>query len=271
MKESHRKLEDLSLKLARYLSRQVYQSIFEGRQDARIGCSRKKLTVFFSDIVGFGNKTEGMESEDLTFILNGYLNRMAGVVLKHGGTLDKFIGDAVLVFFGDPETKGVPEDAVACVRMALEMKEAISELNRLWLATGIRQGFEARMGITTGFSTVGNFGSDERMDYTIIGKQVNLANRLQAAAQPGEILISKETWLLVKDAFSCVAKEPIQVKGFDRPILTYAVTGAALAEGAAPIEDARPGFRLALDPAQVEPAERSVVVDKLRSAIASLQ
>ena len=271
LKESHRKLEDLSLKLARYLSRQVYQSIFEGRQDARIGCSRKKLTVFFSDIVGFGNKTEGMESEDLTFILNGYLNRMAGVVLKHGGTLDKFIGDAVLVFFGDPETKGVPEDAVACVRMALEMKEAISELNRLWLATGIRQGFEARMGITTGFSTVGNFGSDERMDYTIIGKQVNLANRLQAAAQPGEILISQETWLLVKDAFSCVAKEPIQVKGFDRPILTYAVTGGALAEGAAPIEDARPGFRLALDPAQVEPAERSVVVDKLRSAIASLQ
>ena len=134
LKESHRKLEDLSLKLARYLSRQVYQSIFEGRQDARIGCSRKKLTVFFSDIVGFGNKTEGMESEDLTFILNGYLNRMAGVVLKHGGTLDKFVGDAVLVFFGDPETKGVPEDAVACVRMALEMKEAISraEPSRGW-------------------------------------------------------------------------------------------------------------------------------------------
>ena len=271
LKESHRKLEDLSLKLARYLSSQVYQSIFEGRQDARIGCSRKKLTMFFSDIVGFGNKTEGMESEDLTFILNGYLNRMAGLVLKHGGTLDKFVGDAVLVFFGDPETKGVPEDAAACVRMALEMKEAISELNHVWLATGIRQGFEVRMGITTGFSTVGNFGSDERMDYTIIGKQVNLANRLQAAAQPGEILISQETWLLVKDAFSCVAKEPIQVKGFDRPIQTYAVTGGALAEDAAPIEDARPGFRLALDPAQVQPGERSAVVDKLRSAIASLQ
>ena len=129
--------------------------------------------MFFSDIVGFANQTEGMESEDFTFILNGYLNRMAEVVLKHGGTLDKFIGDAVLVFFGDPETKGVAEDAVACVRMALEMKEAIVELNREWLAKGIRQGFEVRMGISTGFSTVGNFGSDERMDYTIIGKQVN--------------------------------------------------------------------------------------------------
>ena len=271
LKQSHRRLEDLSLKLGRYLSRQVYESIFEGRQDARIGCSRKKLTVFFSDIVGFANQTEGMESEDVTFILNGYLNRMAGVVLKHGGTLDKFIGDAVLVFFGDPETKGVAEDAVACVRMALEMKEAIGELNREWLAKGIRQGFEVRMGISTGFSTVGNFGSDERMDYTIIGKQVNLANRLQAAAQPGEILIGQETWLLVRDVFLCVAKEPVQVKGFERPIQTHSVICAALAEGVALIEDERPGFHLKLDPTQVEPAERIAVVEKLRAAIASLR
>ena len=271
LKQSHRRLEDLSLKLARYLSRPVYQSIFEGRQDARIGCSRKKLTVFFSDIVGFADQTEGMESEDVTFILNGYLNRMADVVLKHGGTLDKFIGDAVLVFFGDPETQGVAEDAVACVWMALEMKEAIHELNREWLAKGIRQGFEVRMGVSTGFSTVGNFGSDERMDYTIIGKQVNLANRLQAAAQPGEILISQETWLLVRDTFLCVAKEPVQVKGFDRPIQTHAVIGAALKRGVTLIEDARPGFQLTLDPAQVEPAERIAVVEKLRAAIASLR
>jgi adenylate cyclase len=271
LKQSHRKLEDLSLKLARYLSRQIYQSIFEGRQDARIGCSRKKLTVFFSDIVGFANQTEDMESEDFTFILNGYLNRMAEVVLKHGGTLDKFIGDAVLVFFGDPETKGVAEDAVACVQMALEMKEAIGELNRAWLAKGIMQGFKVRMGITTGYSTVGNFGSDEHMDYTIIGKQVNLANRLQAAALPGEVLIGHETWRLVKDTFSCVAKEPIQVKGFDRPIQTYAVIGSLTSPDAAPVEDSRRGFRLALDPKEIEPAERGAVIDKLRAAIASLQ
>jgi adenylate cyclase len=271
LKKSHRRLEDLSLKLARYLSRQVYQSIFEGRQDARIGGSRKKLTVFFSDIVGFAHQTEGMESEDLTFILNSYLNRMAEVVSKHGGTLDKFIGDAVLVFFGDPESKGVVEDAVACVRMALEMKEAIAELNREWLAEGIKQGFEVRMGISTGFSMVGNFGSDERMDYTIIGKQVNLANRLQAAAQPGEILIGQETWLLVREMFLCVAKEPVQVKGFERPIQTHAVVGAALVQGRGPMEDVRPGFRLTLDPAQVQPSERIAVVEKLRAAIASLQ
>jgi adenylate cyclase len=270
LKQSLQKLEDLSLKLARYLPQQVYQSIFEGRQDARIGCSRKKLTVFFSDIVGFVNETEGIEPEDFTFILNGYLNRMAQVVSKHGGTLDKFIGDAVLVFFGDPETNGVAEDAAACVWMALEMKEAIVKLNREWLAKGIRQGFEVRMGISTGFATVGNFGSDERMDYTIIGKQVNLANRLQAVAQPGEILIGEETWLLVRDMFRCIAKKPVQAKGFERPIQTYVVTGPELSEDPAVIEEARPGFRLTLDPAQVEPSERLAVVEKLRAAIARL-
>ena len=270
LKHSLGRLEDLSLKLARYLPRQVYQSIFEGRQDARIGCSRKKLTIFFSDIVGFVNETEGIEPEDFTFILNGYLNRMAQVVSKHGGTLDKFIGDAVLVFFGDPESNGVAEDAAACVWMALEMKEAIVELNREWLAKGIRQGFEVRMGISTGFATVGNFGSDERMDYTIIGKQVNLANRLQAAAQAGEILIGEETWLLVRDVFRCVAKKPVQAKGFERPIQTYAVTGPELSEDRAIIDEARRGFRLTLDPGQIEPSERLAVVEKLRAAIASL-
>ncbi|MGC2576423.1 MAG: adenylate/guanylate cyclase domain-containing protein [Terrimicrobiaceae bacterium] len=211
-----------------------------------------------------------MESEDFTFILNGYLNQMAEAVSKHGGTLDQFMGDAVLVFFGDPETKGVAEDAAACVRMALEMKEARRELNHAWLAKGISQGFEVRMGITTGFSTVGNFGSDERMDYTIIGKQVNLANRLQAAAQAGETLIGQETWLLVRDVFRCVAKKPVQAKGFERPIQTYAVMGPELSEDPAIIEEARPGFRLTLDPAQVESSERLAVVEKLRAAIARL-
>ncbi|HEY5744298.1 MAG TPA: adenylate/guanylate cyclase domain-containing protein, partial [Terrimicrobiaceae bacterium] len=264
------KLEDLSLKLARYLPRQVYQSIFDGRQDARIGCSRKKLTVFFSDIVGFVNETEDIEPEDFTFILNGYLNRMAQVVSKHGGTLDKFIGDALLVFFGDPESNGVAEDAAACVWMALEMNEAIVELNREWLAKGIKQGFEVRMGISTGFATVGNFGSNERMEYTIIGKQVNLANRLQAAAQAGEILIGQETWLLVRDLFRCVGKKPVQAKGFDRPIQSYAVIGPELSENSAVIEEAQPGFRLTLDPARVDPSERLAVVEKLRTAIARL-
>ncbi|MBX3732173.1 MAG: response regulator [Verrucomicrobiae bacterium] len=272
LRQSRKNLEQLSEKLSRYLSPQVYQSIFEGRQDARIGSSRKKLTVFFSDIVGFTKQTEGMEPEDLAFILNGYLNRMWQIVQRHGGTFDKFMGDAVLVFFGDPETQGLAEDARAAVRMALEMREALTTLGTEWADRGIPRRFEVRMGLTTGFCTVGNFGSEERMSYTIIGNQVNLASRLQSAAQPGEILLVHETWLLVKDKFECVPKEPIFVKGFEHPIQTYAVIAprgdAAISQR---IDASRTGFSLVLDPAQVEPQDRAVVVEHLKAALNQLQ
>lgn len=272
LRQSRRDLQGLSAKLSRYLSPQVYQSIFEGRQDARIGSSRKKLTVFFSDIVGFTRQTEGMEPEDLAFILNGYLNRMSGIVHRHGGTFDKFMGDAVLVFFGDPDSHGVPEDARAAVRMALEMRDALVGLGAEWADRGIPRGFEVRMGLTTGFCTVGNFGSEERMAYTIIGNQVNLASRLQSVAQPGEILVVHETWLLVKEEFDCLPKEPIFVKGFERPIQTYAVTGP---RGTTPlnrrIDDARSGFSLVLDPARVEAQDRPIVVEHLKAALKRMQ
>lgn len=268
LKQARDRMEDLSHKLARYLSPQVYQSIFEGRQDARIGSSRKKLTVFFSDIVQFTRQTEGMEPEDLAFILNSYLNRMSALVNRHNGTLDKFMGDAVLVFFGDPETKGERADAQACVRMALDMQRALPELNEEWQARGIAKGFEVRMGITTGFCTVGNFGSDERMAYTIMGNQVNLASRLQAAARPGEILIAHETWLLVKDALECTPQEPIHVKGFDRPIQTYIVRGElGTTFQSRHLDESRDGFSLVLDTASVRPEQRTEIIQKLRAAI----
>jgi len=272
LKESRQKLEQLSVKLSRYLSPQVYQSIFEGKQDAQIGSSRKKLTVFLSDIVGFTAQTEHMEAEDLTFLLNSYLNRMANIVMLHGGTLDKYIGDAILVFFGDPESKGTEEDAAACVAMALDMRRAIDELQKLWEKRGITQQFTIRIGITTGYCTVGNFGSEQRMDYTVIGGHVNLASRLESAATPGEILIGPETYALVNSRFACDPKEPISVKGIEGPVQTYQVVGEA-SGGAADgkIEASRPGFFLQVDPAAIDPDEKRAVVDALRSAISRLQ
>ena len=114
LKTARDDIENFSDKLSRYVSPQIKKSIFEGKQDASIGSSRKKLTIFFSDIVGFTAKTDHMEPEDLTSLLNSYLDRMSMIALKHGGTVDKFIGDAVLIFFGDPETKGIKQDALAC-------------------------------------------------------------------------------------------------------------------------------------------------------------
>ncbi len=272
LRRARRKMEDLSTKLARYLSPQIYQSIFEGRQDARIGGRRRKLTVFFSDIVQFTRQTEAMEPEDLAYILNSYLNRMSALVEQYGGTLDKFIGDAVLVFFGDPESRGEKEDALSCVRMALEMMRTLSELSEQWQTKGIAKEFEVRVGITTGFSTVGNFGSDERMTYTIIGNQVNLANRLQAAAKPGEILIAHETWLLVKDEIECIPQEPIYVKGFERPIQTYIVRGKIGATyQERHLEESCDGFSLSLDPAAVKPEQKAEIIGKLKAALDRLK
>ncbi len=128
----HRELEVLSSKLAKYLSPQVYASIFAGRQEVKLASQRKKLTVFFSDIAGFTETTDKMESEDVTQLLNQYLTEMSRVALEYGATIDKYVGDAIMIFFGDPETRGVKEDALACVKMAIAMQKRMQELGAIW-------------------------------------------------------------------------------------------------------------------------------------------
>lgn len=223
VRERTQALESLTAKLAKYLSPQVYHSIFHGQNDVRVETRRKKLTVFFSDIKGFTEMTDSLESEVLSGLLNNYLDEMAQIALKHGGTIDKFIGDAVMVFFGDPETCGEREDAVACVRMALEMRDRMIVLREKWKNEGIYKPLRIRCGINTGYCTVGNFGCESRMDYTIVGGQVNLASRLESSAEPDQILISHETYALVKDAIACVEKGELSVKGIARPVQTYQV------------------------------------------------
>ena len=191
--DKSRALEQLSNQLAKYLSPQVYESIFTGKQEVKIASRRKELTVFFSDIAGFTETTDRLESEDLTRLLNHYLTEMSRIALSYGATVDKYVGDAILIFFGDPETRGVKEDALACIEMAIAMRKRMLELQHVWRASGLEKPLQCRIGINTGYCTVGNFGSEVRMDYTIIGGGVNLASRLEAAATPGEILISFET------------------------------------------------------------------------------
>src|SRR5215468_10187290 len=166
-------LEQLSNQLAKYLSPQIYESIFSGRQQVKLVSQRKRLTVFFSDLAGFTETTEMLESEDLTRLLNQYLTEMSQIALAHGATIDKYVGDAIVIFFGDPETRGVKEDALACVKMAIAMRERMKELEDAWKSSGVENPLRCRMGINTGICTVGNFGSDARMDYTIIGAGVN--------------------------------------------------------------------------------------------------
>ena len=222
--EKSAELEILSAKLARYLSPQIYEQIFSGNQDADVTSQRKKLTVFFSDIVGFTDITEHLESEELTSLINFYLNEMSTIALKYGGTIDKYIGDAILIFFGDPETKGYAEDATNCLKMAIEMQQKMQELTNVWGKNfGLKTVLSIRIGINTGFCTVGNFGSENRLDYTVIGSPVNLASRLESSAQPNKIIVSEETYLLVRDLFELQEVGEIKLKGISRPVKYFEV------------------------------------------------
>ncbi|MBO9449963.1 adenylate/guanylate cyclase domain-containing protein [Tropicibacter sp. R16_0] len=212
-------MEQLSERLGKYISPQLYQSIFAGTQKVEVASQRKKLTVLFSDIVGFTTIAERLESEELTALLNQYLTEMSEIVLQHGGTLDKFIGDAVVVYFGDTDDgRTAQENAINCVQMALAMRARVSKLRMAWREQGLDDTIDLRIGINTGFCTVGNFGSDQRMDYTIIGSEVNLAARLEAAAEAGGILLAQETYALVKGAIQAAPAGTVMAKGFSRPV-----------------------------------------------------
>ena len=217
-------MEDVSGQLAKYLSPQIYESIFSGKQNVEVKSYRKKITVFFSDIVNFTVISDKLESEELTALLNFYLNEMSQIALKHGATIDKYIGDAIMIFFGDPESFGIEEDSRRCVAMAVEMQQRMAELWGYWSKHfGLKKDLEIRVGINTGYCTVGNFGSEDRLDYTVIGAAVNLASRLESAATPSGILVSEETYFQVKDYFSFDAPQQLELKGLERSVSAYEV------------------------------------------------
>ena len=193
---------------------------------------------------------------------------MSDVALQHGGTVDKFIGDAILVFFGDPETRGVVEDARAAVKMAVAMQSRLAELSERWMRRGIEKPFRARMGINTGYCNVGNFGSADRMDYTIIGAEANLAARLQQVAGTGQIVMSYETYALVSDMVVAKRLPPITMKGISREIMPYVVEAVVSADGHAPvIQESQAGESLFLDPSQIDPKDIERIKDMLAAAV----
>lgn len=264
-------LENVSRQLAKYISPQLYQAIRSGSQEVSVASKRKKLTVFFSDIVGFTETTDQLESEELTSLLNEYLTEMSFIAQKYGANFDKFIGDAIVLYFGDPETAGVKEDAAQCVRMAIAMQQRMHELRNRWREQGLERPFELRIGINTGYCTVGNFGSEDRMDYTIIGGEVNLAARLESHAETGGILMAYETYAQVRDWVMADEGEQISVKGFAKPVITYRVRGIyddLASEGQIIHHDAT-GVTLTIDRGKL--ADRDGTVSVLKAAISELE
>lgn len=268
--EAQEKIEQLAGKLSKYLSPQVYQSIFSGEKNVKIEAYRKNLTVFFSDIKGFTEITDSLEPEVLSSLLNNYLNEMSKIALKYGGTIDKFVGDAIMIFFGDPETKGQKEDAKACVLMAIEMRERMKYLQKMWEDQGISKPLRIRIGVNTGYCNVGNFGSEDRLDYTIIGGEVNLASRLESNADAGQILISHETYALVKNQIICEKKEEIKVKGIAHKVQTYQVvnTKEKLVKSKNFLNEEFEGFNLSID---LERIKKEKVVATLKKALHEIE
>lgn len=227
IEEKSNQLEVLANRLAKYLSPQIYHSIFSQTEDKTHSHARKNLTIFFSDIVQFTDLSDVMEPERLATVINSYLSEMTNVALECGGTIDKFIGDAVLVFFGDPDTEGEEQDALKCVEMAFRMQERVKALQGYWKKNGVTNGLKVRMGIATGFCTVGNFGSDQRLDYTVLGSPVNLAARLQGLAEADTILLDENTHNLVETQVKAELKGEFTPRGFAREVKYFELQGYA--------------------------------------------
>jgi adenylate cyclase len=193
------------------------------------GGQKKVITIMFTDIKSFTTFSAALSPDEIRKLLNEYFEAMVDILFKHEGTVDKFIGDGLMVFFGDPEPQS--DHALRCVRAAIEMQQKCRELKERWERER-KFPLMIRIGINTGPVVVGNMGSSRRLSYTALGADVNLAQRLEANAPAEGILISGSTYELVKDSIKTHPPELIRVKGFDKPINVYNIRlGDYIAEG----------------------------------------
>jgi class 3 adenylate cyclase/CHASE3 domain sensor protein len=205
--------------LRRYLSPQLADSIMSGNMVVGEKPRRRSLTVLFADLRDFTPISLKVEPDELVDMLNEYLTIMTDIVFKHGGTLDKYIGDAIMCFFGDP----VPQEdhPQRAVSTALEMRAQVAELQRRWHV--FQHPLNIGIGVSTGYVTVGNIGSPSRIEYTVIGNHVNLASRLSDRAKPGQILISERTMVGVQGSIEAVEVFNVRLQGVSQRLKVFEI------------------------------------------------
>ena len=220
-KKVNEQVEELSRynELRRYLSPKITERILLNGSDLNEISHRKLMTVLFSDIRGFSDLTDSLEPEEISLLLNNYLSEMAKLIHQHEGTLDKIIGDGIMVFFGDPVS--ISDHAQRAVLLAIDMQKKTDQLKDEWVAYG--HDLNIGIGINTGYMTVGNIGSEFHRDYTVVGNQVNIAARLESMAKAGEILISQRTYSKAKSAAGIEEAGRFQLKGIHSPVAVYRV------------------------------------------------
>lgn len=206
----------------KYVARQVVEKILSGKGQMKLHGERQYVTVLFADVRGFTKLAEEREPEDVVALLNRYFNMVVDIIFKYEGTLDKFIGDNVMAVFGAPIKSDNDEERA--VMAAMEIQSGMEKFN-MERKLNNEEAISVGIGINTGEAVVGNIGSEKRMDYTVIGDTVNVADRIQSAASGGEILISTLTYKEVSDTFTCRKLPPITVKGRQKPIHIFKVTG----------------------------------------------
>jgi len=211
--------------LAKFLPRQVAEGLLAGQLAPEVGFERRRITVLFADMVGFTDLSETLEPEELSELLNEYLRQMTSAVLANGGTLDNFIGDGIMAVFGAPEAMPETEQALSAVRAAIEMRRRGRDLAGNLRAKGIPADLDIRVGLNTGRCTVGVFGSDVIRAYKAVGFAVNVAARLQSAAEAGSILCGFRTYALIRDQVTAEPRDPLRVKGAARPVEAWEITG----------------------------------------------
>jgi class 3 adenylate cyclase/CheY-like chemotaxis protein len=208
-------------RLKRFFSPQLAELIVAGGAEDPLKTHRREITVVFLDLRGFSTFAETTEPEEVMGVLREYHAAMGQLILEHEGTLERFTGDGMMIFFNDPTP--VPDPQERAVRMALAMRERVDDLVRAWRKRGYELDFG--VGLAQGYATLGAIGFEGRWDYGAIGTVTNLAARLCGEAQPGQILISRRLYSSLEERIEAVPVGEMSLKGFSRPVSVYNVTG----------------------------------------------
>jgi adenylate cyclase len=204
----------------RYFAPNLAEEIANQIEAIKLGGTKRPVVVFFSDIRGFTPMSEHMAPDDIATLLNEYFTEMVEIVFENGGTLDKFMGDAIMALWGAPIVHD--DDAERAMQAAIEMQSVLAKLNVTWAAEG-RQRVEIGIGIDFHEVFAGNIGSDRRLEYTVIGDAVNTASRLCSKAGPGEIIMSKRFFDQLRHRPAVEELEALELKGKAREVPVYRV------------------------------------------------